>query len=475
MKRKYFKPIFFIGCLIAVTGAAMAYSGRVSAWIPNLVNSPDKPHHNGIVTVAGHLVQDKIYQGGDGSVGFSLTLRADDVLGPNTENLRNVDMVIVLDRSGSMQGKKIQDAKRAVSKLLSSLSEKDRIALVSYSNGVTKHSGLVNATGTNRNLLMSSIDRIFAGGGTNLGAGLQTGINTLIGANAVGNAGKVILISDGLANQGITDPSSLGNMASVAVKKEFSVTTVGVGNDFNEHLMTHIADQGTGNYYYLENPDAFADVFQKEFYLSSVTAATGVEIHIPLKDGLSVVDASGYPIKIIRDHAVLYPGDLRSGQTRKLFLTFKVPTHAQATYPIEGIAVHYMHNEAPFVASLSKSFQIACVEDEREALSSIKKNEWEQKVIQDDYNKLREDVSKDIKEGKQEKALERIHTYHTSKQQLNAIVGSAKVAENLDKDLDELRSFVNDTFQGEPAAVMQKQKAHSKALQYEGYKGRRTK
>ena len=474
MKRKYLKPILFIGCLIAITGATMAYSNKVSAWIPNLVNSPGNPDKSGIVSLTGHLVQDKIYQGGDGSVGFSLTLHADDILGPKAETLRNVDMVIVLDRSGSMKGKKIQDAKRAVLKLLSNLSEKDRIALVSYSNGVTKHSVLVNANDTNRNLLMTSVNRIFAGGGTNLGAGLQTGINTLVGAKAVGNTGKVILISDGLANQGITNPVSLGNMASVAVKKEFSVATVGVGNDFNEHLMSHIADQGTGNYYYLENPDAFADVFQKEFYLSSVTAATGVEIHIPLNDGLSLVDASGYPIKVTRGGAVIHPGDLRSGQVRKLFLTFRAPTQSQATFNIKDIAVHYIHNKKPFVASLSKTFQIACVEDEREAISSIKKSEWEQQVMQDDYNKLRENVSKDIKEGKQEKALERIHSYHMRKQQLNAIVGSAKVAENLDKDLDELRSFVKDTFQGEPAAVMQKQKARSKALQYEGYKGRRS-
>lgn len=475
MKRKYLKPIFFIGCLIAITGAAMAYSSRVSAWIPNLVNSPGKPGNNGIVSLTGQLVQDKIFQGGDGLVGFSLTMHADDILGPKAENLRNVDMIIVLDRSGSMKGKKIQDAKRAVLNLLSNLSEKDRIALVTYSNGVTKHSGLVNATDTNRNLLISSIKRIMAGGGTNLGAGLQTGINTLVGANQIGNAGKIILISDGLANQGITNPASLGNMASVAMEKEFSITTVGVGNDFNEHLMTHIADQGTGNYYYLENPDAFAEVFQKEFYLSSVAAATSIEVRIPLTNGISLVDASGYPIKVTHGRAVFHPGDLRSGQSRKLFLTFKVPTHAQTTIDINGISVHYIHNENPFVATLSKSFQVACVENEREAISSIEKNEWEQQVIQDDYNKLRDEVSKDIKEGKQKKALDRIHTYHMKTQQLNGIVGSAKVAENLDKDLGELRSFVQDTFQGEPAAVMQKQKTHSKALQYEGYKGRRTK
>ena len=470
MKRKYLKPIFFIGCLIAATGAAMAYSSKFKPWTPDLINPPSK---SGVVSITGQLVQDKILQGGDGTVGFSLTMQADDVIAPDRENIRNVDMVIVLDRSGSMKGSKIRGAKRAILNLLSNLTEKDRIALVAYSNGVTKYSGLVHMTGANRKLIRSSVDNIWAGGGTNLGAGLQTGINTLLGANKIGNAGKIILISDGLANQGITNPDSLGRIASIAVKKEFSVATVGVGNDFNEQLMTHIADQGTGNYYYLENPKAFAEVFKKEFYISSVSAVTGVEVHIPLASGISLVNASGYPIKVTKDRAIFHPGDLRSGQTRKLFLTFKVPTNEQKTFDINGIAVQYKHNGESFIAAISKSFQIACVLNKRDVLSSIEKDEWEDRVIQEDYNKLREEISKDIKEGKKQKAFDRIHTYYKEKQQLNTSVGSAKVTENLSKDLNELRSVVRDTFQGKPAAVMQKQKSNSKALQYEGYKGRR--
>jgi hypothetical protein len=79
----------------------------------------------------------------------------------------------------------------------------------------------------------------------------------------------------------------------------------------------------------------------------------------------------------------------------------------------------------------------------------------------------------DIKDGKEKKALDRIQTYYRKKQQLNTVVGSGKVAENLDKDLNELRHFVKDTFTGSSEAVVQQQKANSKALQYEGYKGRR--
>jgi len=475
MKRKYLKPLFVVGCLIIITGAAMAYSSRGNLWMPNLITGPNPGNldKNEVIFLTGRLVQDKVLQGGDGTVDLSLSLHADDTLNPDKGIAQHADMVIVLDRSGSMKGSKIRNAKNAVLNLLSDLSEKDRFALVSYSDGVETHSDLVPVNGLNRRHLISLVNRIWVGGGTNLGAGLQTGINTLFRAKKIGNIGKVILISDGLANQGITDSSSLGNMASIAVDKEFSVTTVGVGTEFNEQLMTSIANQGAGSYYYLKNPKVFAEVFQKEFYNSRTTAATAVGVTIPLRNGMSLVNASGYPIKTTKDHARFHPGNLHSGQTRTLFLTFKMPTHNQKTFEINGITVRYIHNGRPCHAVLSKSFEIACVKNERDVISSIDKEEWEKQVVQEDYNKLKDEVSMDIKDGKEKKALDRIQTYYRKKQQLNTVVGSGKVAENLDKDLNELRHFVKDTFTGSSEAVVQQQKANSKALQYEGYKGRR--
>ena len=468
MKRNYVRPLFLVGCLIAVTCVAMAYSssgmGSVSV----------APVETGLVTLSGQLAQEKILWGGDGNVGLSLTMRADDVLDLDKGDARHVDLVIVLDRSGSMQGCKIRDAKQAVLNLLSNLSNRDRFALVSYSNGVQRHSSLLEATPANRMLLTSAIQEISAGGGTNLGAGLQEGINVLLTGRKNGNLGKVILVSDGLANQGVTDPASLGSMAAVAVEKEFGVSTVGVGNDFNEHLMTHIANRGTGNYYYLENANAFAEVFQREFHNTRCAAATSVEVRIPLTGGVSLIDAAGYPIEVKNNQAVFHPGDLLSGQTKKLFLTFRIPTDEENTFQIQGISVRYMHNGRAFREGLSKPFRIACVKDQDEVFASIDKSEWEEKVLQEDYNKLREEVAAEVKTGNRKAAMDRISHYYKRQQAVNSVVGSGEVARNLDEDVADLRGVVKDTFAGEPAEVARKQKKNAKSLQYEGYAGRRT-
>jgi len=189
---------------------------------------------------------------------------------------------------------------------------------------------------------------------------------------------------------------------------------------------------------------------------------------------MSLANASGYPIKVTKNHALFHPGNLHSGQTRTLFLTFKMAPHNQKTFEINGITARYIHKGQPYSALLSECFEIACVKNQREVISSIDKEEWEKQVTQEDYNKLKDEVSMDIKDGKEKKALDRIQTYYRKKQQVNTVVGSGKVAENLDKDLNELRHVVKDTFTGSSEAIRQKQKANAKALQYEGYKGRRT-
>jgi Ca-activated chloride channel family protein len=477
MKPARLKSFILIIVLIAATGAAMAYSaGPGKSWLSGLFTRPGvhtPPIGSGPLTLNGRLVQHKVLQGSDGKVNLALTLQADERFDSQSSETRNVDMVIVLDRSGSMKGRKIDDARQAVLHLLSGLTAQDRFALITYSDGVQQITGLKHVTAENGNQLRTLVNGIIAGGGTNLGAGLQTGIDVILSAPENGNARKLILISDGLANKGITDSTRLGRMAGVAVEKEFAVSTVGVGNDFNEHLMTTIADHGAGNYYYLENPAAFAEVFQKEFFYTRQTVATNVSISFPLGSGISIVDAAGYPITIQKDHAVFYPGDLRSGQTRQLFLTLQVPTGAPRSFVMDRIKVRYHYNGQLAETALEGSYEIACVKDQREVRASIDKTSWAEKVVQEDYNRLKQEIAADIKAGEKQKALQRINTYYREQESINAAVGSAEVTRNLDRDLRDLEQRVEDTFKGSPSAVSRKQKSNSKALQYEGYQGRR--
>jgi Ca-activated chloride channel family protein len=104
---------------------------------------------------------------------------------------------------------------------------------------------------------------------------------------------------------------------------------------------------------------------------------------------------------------------------------------------------------------------------------SIDKSGWAEKVINEDFNRLKQEVAAELKSGEKKEALKRIRTYRSEKQEMNNYVQSTGVARNLDTDLKELETFVEDTFTGAPEAVRQKQKSNSKALQYDGYRSRR--
>jgi len=476
MNRKNLKNFLLIAALIAATGAAMAYSSAASGGFYSNRN-PGSARHNltgtRALTISGHLIQDKVLQGSDGTIGLNLTLQAGDAPATTSGEARNVDMVIVLDRSGSMKGRKINDARQAVLKLLSDLTPDDRFALVTYSDGVQIASALLNVTRSNRQRMAATVNGVRVGGGTNLGAGLQAGIDLLRSSHRSTNAAKVILISDGLANKGITDAQTLSGIAAVAVEREFAVSTVGVGAEFNEYLMTAIADQGTGSYYYLENPAAFAEVFQKEFLDARASIVNNLKIQIPLNDGINLVDAAGYPVSRLNGQAVFYPGSMHAGQTRKLYLTLRVPTNRNRQFRLSNLKVVYQYDNRVHESTLEDSFTIACVKDQRKVYSSIDATGWSDKVINDDFNRLKQEVAADLKSGKKQAAMKRIETYYGEQQAVNAVVGSARVAENLDKDLKELETYVEETFQGAPEVVRQKQKSNAKALQYDGYRGRR--
>jgi Ca-activated chloride channel family protein len=171
---------------------------------------------------------------------------------------------------------------------------------------------------------------------------------------------------------------------------------------------------------------------------------------------------------------VFHPGGLKPGQTRRLFLTFQVPTDQEKSIDLGRIVARYQHEGETREAVLEQPLRVACVADEARVLSSIDRTRWEQKVLTEDYNRLKQEVAAEINAGSREEAVKRIEAYQAEQSRLNATVRSAEVGRNLEKDVSELKKRVDETFQGAPAVVMEKQKSNAKSLQYEGYTNRRT-
>ena len=472
---RYKKGFLTILSMIAITGAALAYMGTrepsgASSHVP-AAGSGGKD----IIAIHSSLTQEKVMKGSDGIVSVALTISAGTHQVSAAEDVQPVDLVVVLDRSGSMSGQKIGDAKRAVIHLLDQLSPQDRIAVVTYSNGVQVLSPLVQVNDASRENLTALINRINPAGGTNLGGGLKNGIDILRREAPAKRQRKVILISDGLANHGITSPAELGALSAHGSEHNLAVSTVGVGYDFNEVLMTAIADHGAGNYYFLENPQDFVTVFEQEFKTARTVAAGGAELQIRLRDGLQLVGAGGFPIRIENGVALIRPGNILSGQQRTIFLSYRVPTDLERTFSLGSIELHYQHDGNPEVAVAPEELTIACVQNQQEVLASIDETAWTEQVLKEDYSRLKENVAAAIRIGSKDEALQAIEEYEARTTTINSSVDSDKVSNNLEKDVQALRSSVQTTFAGSPAAVAEKKKQQAKSLQYESYQIRRDK
>jgi Ca-activated chloride channel homolog len=190
---------------------------------------------------------------------------------------------------------------------------------------------------------------------------------------------------------------------------------------------------------------------------------------------VQLIHAGGYPIKVIGKSAIIHPGDMLSGQHRKLFLTFKVPTTEERHFDLAAFSLHFKNNGVAHSAVSNHDFKLACVADKTAVMASIDQDAWADQVVKEDYNQLKEEVATAIRNGQKDDALVRIQEYEARNRAVNANVKSATVSDNLEKDVLKLRESVEETFSGAPAAVAEKKKQHSKALQYESYQIRRDK
>jgi len=182
---------------------------------------------------------------------------------PATER-RPLHLALVIDWSGSMQGDKLETAKASAAYLARRLAPTDRLAVVTNDDEVRVELPLTEV-GCEQLALEQALHRIQPGGMTNLSGGWLKGVEQLRAVPGGDGPKKVLLLTDGLANQGVTNPDALTEMAKRTGEDGVGTTTIGFGDGFDEELLTSMADAGAGNAYFASSPEEAPGIFAQEF------------------------------------------------------------------------------------------------------------------------------------------------------------------------------------------------------------------
>lgn len=283
-----------------------------------------------------------------------------------------LNLSLVLDRSGSMAGAKLEQAKQAAAMLVDQLGPEDVLSLVVYETDIAT---LVPATrvGRNKSRLQKMIHGIQTGGSTALYGGVEAGATELAEFFDEERINRVILLSDGIANVGPSSNREIALLGKRLAERGMSVTTVGLGDDYNETLMTALAEASDANYYYVADVEALPSIFERELGELQSVVARDVVIRVRCPEGVRPLRFLGRPEEFGKQEATLRFGTLSGGQNRALYLECQVePTALGKTTEIAQVALDFdPTGEAATRLSLSSPIVVGYTEDDVLAGKSV--------------------------------------------------------------------------------------------------------
>lgn len=247
-------------------------------------------------------------------------------------NRAPLNLCLVIDRSGSMEGQPIEYAKQACAQLVDLLSPTDVLSIVVFDEVVEVL--MPPQRVTDKNLVKAGINQITPGYTTNLYDGMTLGSQQLALAIESGRVTRMVVLSDGDPTAGIKDFSSLVSHAGDIKAKGITVTYLGFGPEYNEELLAAMAKKAGGNYYYIPQPQLIPEIFRTE--LDKMVSTTGVNLKLDLKLArwVSLKGCTGYTGSLSEREISLNLADIEKGSTIQIVLDLEYENHPLGHYRV---------------------------------------------------------------------------------------------------------------------------------------------
>ena len=289
--------------------------------------------------IGGSAAQTRVFVGADGQTYVGVWVDAPD--GTAVVERAPMAVSLVVDTSGSMSGDKIAYARMAAASLLESLAEGDIVSVYAFSNDVVEIAPPTRLDATSKTWLSQRVQMLVPQGGTNMYDGVRVGQSRLAEAPATHPVRRLVVISDGRANVGPSDPFQLGQLAANGTEWGTQVSAIGVGLDYDERTLAALAVQSSGRLYHLEHPAQMAVILQEELNLLAQTVATNAVIEIVPAAGVRVLDVltPGATVENGRVRANL--GSLHAGQSREILFRAAIDTQRRGDHQLASAQLSY--------------------------------------------------------------------------------------------------------------------------------------
>ncbi|GMU23834.1 MAG: hypothetical protein AMXMBFR13_39120 [Phycisphaerae bacterium] len=230
-----------------------------------------------------------------------------------------LNLALVIDSSGSMaENEKFMHASQAARLVVENLTERDVVSLIVFNERATVLSPAGRAV--NKEFLMRRLAEVGPQGWTNLSAGLLEGFAQISSQETEGRINQVILLTDGLANRGVTDPGGLRKLAEAAYQRGTRLSTLGCGSQFDEKLLAALAEAGGGRYTFVRSSEQLPGAMAAE--LGGLLEVVAQNVRVEVKASGATVISRVYG-RLIERPVASYSfnlGDMRQGERSMLML-----------------------------------------------------------------------------------------------------------------------------------------------------------
>lgn len=292
--------------------------------------------HGGTLRLRVMVNREHVPAGREGMLTVLLGLAAKEA-GP--EERLPLNLSFVLDRSGSMAGSKLAYTKRAVEFALQHLTARDFASVVSFDDQVEVP--VAQRPVGDKGVFAAAVNQLYPRGSTNLSGGMLAGFRNVRERLADGQVNRVLLLTDGLANVGITDHAQLVRRVTGLRESGVSLSTLGVGTDFDEELLTALAEAGGGETYFIENPDRIPAIFARELQGLLSVVAQNITVRFRPAIGCCLTAVLGYTFTAGPDGIVAPIPDMYAGEERGLLLELAVPPLAEGAHSLGEVTLEY--------------------------------------------------------------------------------------------------------------------------------------